>query len=295
MGHAEHVTETRRVWQTPPGWPEPPTGWTPPPGWQPSPEWPQPPANWQFWARERTPVVAEPPTRRGLILETYFVEIAFLSSGVLSAVILLAEHVGGAASVNPFATFVRGHPLENLILGMLSYLQVGAIVPLTVLLLSRTGQRPAALGLTRPHWNRDVWPGVGLGLGGLAVSLVLSRFIAPFESSNLFNKVTTGHVPHYYVAYGLLISATTAITEETVVSGYLLTRLDQLGWNPRWALTLSLVLRTSYHVYYGLGFLLTVPVGYLFSRSFQKHGRLARPILAHFLYDAVLFTISVLA
>ena len=101
-------------------------------------------------------------------------------------------------------------------------------------------------------------------------------------------------MPRYYIIYGIVISAVTAITEETLVSGYLLTRLDQLGWNPRWALALSLTLRTSYHVYYGLGFLLTIPFGYFATRSFQKHRRLMRPIVAHFIYDAVLITISVL-
>ena len=62
----------------------------------------------------------------------------------------------------------------------------------------------------------------------------------------------------------------------------------------RRALVLSLILRTSYHVYYGLGFLLTVPFGYLVTRSFQKRRRLLRPIVAHFLYDGVLITIAVL-
>jgi len=63
---------------------------------------------------------------------------------------------------------------------------------------------------------------------------------------------------------------------------------------PRRALLLSLTLRTSCHVYYGLGFLLTIPFGYYATRSFQKHRRLMRPIVAHFLYDAVLITIAVL-
>ena len=90
------------------------------------------------------------------------------------------------------------------------------------------------------------------------------------------------------------IAAVTAITEETLVNAYLLTRLEQLGWNPRWALVFSLALRTSYHVYYGLGFLFTIPLGYFNTRSFQKHRSVMRPIVAHFLYDAVLFTVSVL-
>ena len=60
------------------------------------------------------------------------------------------------------------------------------------------------------------------------------------------------------------------------------------------ALALSLVLRTSYHIYYGIGFLLTVPFGDYVTRSFQKHRRLNRPIAAHFIFDAVLVTISIL-
>ena len=92
-----------------------------------------------------------------------------------------------------------------------------------------------------------------------------------------------------------MIAAVSATAEEILVSGYLLTRLEQLGWDPRRALVLSLTLRTSYHVYYGLGFLLTIPFGYFATRSFQKRRRLMPPIIAHFLYDAVLFTIAVLA
>ena len=47
-------------------------------------------------------------------------------------------------------------------------------------------------------------------------------------------------------------------------------------------------------MYYGLGFLLTIPFGYFVTRSFQKHRRLTRPIAAHFLFDAVLITITIL-
>lgn len=266
-------------------------------GWQPSPEWPPPPPNWQYWAkaeRERTPVKVAPPTRRDLVLETWFVQLAFLVPGVLAAVDLLAQHVGGVATVTRFPTVLPGHPLENLILGVLNYLEVGAVVPLGLLLLSRTGQRPADFGLTRPWAARDLWPALGLTAASYGVTYLAAIPFVPLEKTSLFNSVPIGNVPHYYVIYGIAIALTTAITEETLVSGYLLTRLDQLGWDPRWALVLSLTLRTSYHVYYGLGFLLTIPSGYLFTRSFQKHRRLVRPIIAHFLYDAVLFVISVL-
>jgi membrane protease YdiL (CAAX protease family) len=222
------------------------------------------------------------------------VQLAFLVPSVLAAVDLFAAHTGGAA-ITRFPTIVA-NPVANLILGVVTYLEVAAVVPLALLLLSRTGQPPAALGLTRPTWQRDVWPGLGLAASGFGVAyaatIVLIALVG--RHSKLFDQVQPGHVPHYYVIYGLAVSAITAIAEETLVSGYLLTRLEQLGWNPRRALLLSLTLRTSYHVYYGLGFLFTIPLGYFVTRSFQKHRRLTRPIAAHFLYDAVLITIAVL-
>lgn len=236
-------------------------------------------------------------SRPGLAAETWFVEAAFLFPGIVAAVDVLAAHLGGVSDINRFPTVVPGHPVENLILGIFSYVAVAAVVPLALLLLARTGQRPADLGLSAPAWRRDLWPGLGLAAGGYAVTLLIALPFSALISrhSSLFSQVQTGHVPKYYVLYGLAVSAITAVTEETLVSGYLLTRLGQLGWTPQRALLLSLTLRTSYHVYYGLGFLFTIPVGYLLTRSFQKHGRLARPIIAHFIYDAVLLTISVLA
>jgi membrane protease YdiL (CAAX protease family) len=329
------------VWRSPPGWPEPPPGWVPPAGWQAPADWPPPPADWVYWepagpqgaaaqpptappnAPATLPGAAQPPTappsapraapprparvegkaRRGLILETWFVQIAFLAPGLLGAIDLLAAHIGGAPGVNPFSTIIPGHPVANVIFGGITYLQVGAVVPLALLLLSRTGQDPASIGFTWPQWRRDVWPGMGLAAAGYGVAVVatvvvvdsLASVLGRSTALNLFNQVKIGHVPAYYILYGITIAAVTAITEETLVSGYLLTRLEQLGWNPRWALVLSLTLRTSYHVYYGLGFLFTIPLGYFNTRSFQKHGKLMRPIVAHFLYDAVLFTVSVLA
>ena len=229
-----------------------------------------------------------------MVLETWFVELAFLVPAVLAAVDQLAAHTGGAA-ITRFPDIVA-NPVANLLLGVLTYLGVATVVPIALLLLSRTGQDPAALGLSRPTWRGDVWPGLGIAASGFGVTWLATIVLVAVAGSHnrLFAQVPVGHVPAYYVIYGLAISAITAVSEETLVSGYLLTRLEQLGWNPRRALLLSLTLRTSYHVYYGLGFLLTIPFGYYATRSFQKHRRLMRPIVAHFLYDAVLITIAVL-
>ncbi len=43
------MSDSRGVFNPPPGWPPPPAGWTPPKGWTPDPSWPDPPPGWQLW------------------------------------------------------------------------------------------------------------------------------------------------------------------------------------------------------------------------------------------------------
>lgn len=222
-------------------------------------------------------------------------QLAFLLPSIVVAVDMFAAHLDGGGNVNPFPRVVPGHPVENLILGGISYLSVGAVVPLALLLAARTGQGPAALGLSKRGWFRDLLPGFGLASGSYLCTLLVAALIgAALSNTGLVNPTQHLAVPPYYIVYGVLVSIVTAVSEEVIVNGYLLTRLGQLGWRPGPALLLSLCLRTSYHVYYGLGFIFTIPFGYFVTRSFQRHGRLRRPIIAHFLYDASIFTISVL-
>ncbi len=279
----------------------------PPPGWIPPPNWPAPPAGWSFWeahsvdhwewAKPVGPdVLPHGKLRAGLVWESRFVLLAFLLPAVTAAVVLFVQHVSGVGTVTRFPVIVSGHPVTNLVVGILSYLSVAAVVPLALLLLNRTGQDFRWLGLGVPNLFLDIWPGLGLAALSFVAEIPVAVALAPVlaHNSTLANRVSVGNVPHYYVIWGIAMSAITAIGEEVVVNGYLITRLGQFGWTPRGALVLSLALRTSYHVYYGLGFLLTIPFGFFVTRSFQKHRRLNRPIAAHFIFDAVLSAIAIL-
>ena len=241
-------------------------------------------------------VQLEPTTRKALKWETRFVMVAFLFPGIVGALILLAQHINGVGPVTRFQVLLQHNPVGNLIVIILAYLPVAAVVPLALFLLARTGQTPRTLGLVRPSFRLDIVPALGLIGASWGSEFVLALILSPLilHHSSLLNDVTIGHVPAYYVIYGIVVSATTAVTEEVLVNGYLLVRLEQLGWSPQRALWLSLALRTSYHVYYGIGFIFTVPFGYFVTRSFQKNRRLTRPIVTHFLFDATLFTIAIL-
>jgi membrane protease YdiL (CAAX protease family) len=287
----------KMIWRPAPGWPEAPPGWRPPAGWEPPADWPAAPADWQFWVPPgpRFPVLSGELTRRDLVLETRLMMIALLAPWIITAVLTLAVHEVSHVGLTQLPTYDARQPVVNVVLGLVSYLPVAAVVPLTLLLLARTGQRPRDLGLTSARWP-DVGVAVGLAAAGLGCEFVLAiAILGPLKHSALVNQAGPLHVPVYYLIFGLSQALITSIAEETAVSGYLLTRLDQLGWSPWPAFWVSLALRTSYHVYYGLAVVLTLPLGYFLTRSFQKHGKLSRPILAHFLYDSVIFLISILA
>lgn len=310
--HGRLVTDpppqlTRSVWRSPPGWPQPPAGWTPPYGWQPPREWPQPPPDWQWWATAPLPVatadralaaadvpVVDQPAARWLRRETVVVMVAFLVPAFSGAIIGLIEGILGNHSVNNFPLPLPGHTSISLLILILSYLPLAAAVPVALLLLARTGTPPRRLGLVGRAVVADLAPALGLALLSYVFVDLIALIFRPLFTSGASNTVHASHVPAYFVVYAVILAATTAITEETFVNGYLLTRLAQLGWRPWPAFALSLVLRTSYHAYYGAGIIATVPFGWLVTRSFQRHRRLARPALAHFLYDATLLTIAVL-
>lgn len=238
-------------------------------------------------------VIASPQSRY-LGWETIFLVAAFALPGIAGALDLLVKHIVTGADLNQFDLPYKHHPGPSLVILIIGYLTTALIVPIALLQLARTGQPPASLGLTRNGWRRDVIESIGLYGGVWVLNLVLVTPLFLLIGDSLTNSQHDTHVPAYYVIYGVILSITTAINEEVLVNGYFMTRLAQLGYAPRTSLAISLAVRTSYHVYYGLGFLATIPFGYLATRSFQKRRRLTRPILTHFINDVVLLVIAVL-
>ena len=88
----------------------------------------------------------------------------------------------------------------------------------------------------------------------------------------------------------ILNAAQNGILEESLVLGYLIRRLDQLGWSPWRAIVFSAVLRGSYHLYQGFGgFVGNAAMGVIFGVLYKRWGRVTPMIIAHTLIDAVAF------
>jgi hypothetical protein len=228
--------------------------------------------------------------------ETVVVVVAFALPAVIGALVLLVRHVARVSNLDEFALPLKHNPAGSLVLMLLLYSATAVVTPIALLLLARGGIRPRDLGLSVRALRNDVLPSVGL-LGGVWVAnfFVALALFPLLNDKSLTNSASNSHVPAYFVIYALFVSAVTALNEEIVVNGYLLTRLAQRGWQPWPSLWLSLAVRTSYHAYYGIALLATVPFGYLVTRSFQRHRRLGRPIITHFLFDAILLTAAVVS
>ena len=245
--------------------------------------------------RSETAPAVTGSARRLLGWETVAVTAAFVLPATVAAISIFARHVARVSNLDEFQLPLRGHLAASLVLMIILYLTTAAVVPIALLLLARSGPSPSTLGLNRKALRADALPAVGLLLASwLATAIVVLPFSPLLDNGVVSNSQHNTHVPAYFVIYALVVSAVTAINEEVVVNGYLLTRLAQQGWRPWPSLAVSLALRTSYHAYYGVALLATVPFGYLATRSFQKHRRLGRAIGAHFLNDAVLLTAAVL-
>ena len=164
---------------------------------------------------------------------------------------------------------------------------VFALAPvwLVFYLLRRNAESASTIGmgLDRPWW--DVAAGVGLAAAVGAVGIVayvvavrggVNRFVIPVPPVGL------------WWTYPILVlsAAQNALLEETVVLGYAVTRLRQIGWSGPAAVGTSAVLRGTYHLYQGWGgFAGNLAMGLFFGWLFLRWRRTWPMVIAHTLVD----------
>ena len=186
---------------------------------------------------------------------------------------------------NPI-TRARSEANVGLIIGILH--QVTGVL-LVIYVLSRRGLNLKNLGLDFSRWT-DWVIGLGLALGATFVTAVITVLI------RRYGAVVTGHNPDIrdprVIFAGvstiqlLIYSACSAVFEETIVRGYVTTELVGLGWPIWFGSGISVLLQTSYHVYYGLeGAVLVSGYFIVFAFYFAISRRLLPVIVGHLLVD----------
>lgn len=161
---------------------------------------------------------------------------------------------------------------------------------LGLFLILRSGEPPAAFGLTRPRWTHPFW-GVLLWLGLFLVLLVTGAVIPP-DSFGLPDRPAGALFPPPRTALDFALVAGAACLngfgEEVVMRAVLQTRLERLMRSAASAVVLTAVLFALYHAYYGVvGAGLCGLVGLVLGVAFRL-GRCLWPVaVAHALQDFV--------
>jgi len=162
-----------------------------------------------------------------------------------------------------------------------------APVALVVHLIRRGRERLESFGLGMATLRQDIgWgallglgvAGVGLGLYVASIALNINRFVVPVPP-----------LGHWWTVPILVMGALqNALLEEVVVVGYLIRRLEQIGWTGAAALLASAILRGTYHLYQGWGgFTGNVLLGLAFGFVFLRWRRTWPLVAAHFLVDTL--------
>jgi membrane protease YdiL (CAAX protease family) len=232
-----------------------------------------------------------PPTRRLLGWEIFAVFAVSLGASGLYAFIQLIGSLTATKSLGKQQAVLNGslapgRPTLDLILQLASIAIDLAPVVLALYLIAREGKNPfRAIGFDLRRPGPDLLRGAVLAalIGGSGLGLYLTAFHLGFNLN-----VVAESLPNVWWRIPVLIfsAAHDGILEETLVIGYLLRRLDQLGWRPSRAIAFSAVLRGSYHLYQGFGgFIGNAVMGTIFALCYRRWGRVMPLVIAHTLID----------
>jgi membrane protease YdiL (CAAX protease family) len=234
------------------------------------------------------------PSRQLLTAEIVIVlGLSLGLAGARAAVYLLGDLTAGKSLARQSAVLngsaAPGRPWLDLTLQILSI--TASLVPVALVgyLLIRSGEQLRDLGIDRgrPWWDLGVGAGLAALVGGIGLGLYL---VAQATGVNLTVVPTALPDTWWRIPVLAMAAVRNGILEEVLVVGYLIRRLDQLGWHPRRTLLVSATLRGTYHLYQGLGgFIGNVAMGWLFGWLYQRYGRVAPLIVAHSVIDLVAF------
>ena len=230
------------------------------------------------------------PTRRLLWWEIIAVFAVSLGGSGLYAFVdligsLTATKSLGKQTATLNGSLAPGRPTLDLFLQLTNTLLGVAPVVLALYLIAREGESPSVIGLDGKHKGQDLLRGaiVAAVIGGIGLAWVLAAFHLGFNLN-----VVAESLPNVWWRIPVLVlsAAQNGLLEEVLVIGFLLRRLDQLGFRSSRAIAISATLRGSYHLYQGFGgFLGNAAMGVVFGLLYRRWGRVTPLVIAHTLID----------
>lgn len=225
---------------------------------------------------------SEGPAERKLLTEELLIvlSLSLLASAVFAVIDVLSAPVRRTVTVRVFQNVQLATQLASIVFSL-------APVALVLHLARRSRERLETFGLGAATVAQDIgWgallglgvAGVGLGLYVASIAMNINRFVIPVPP-----------LGHWWTVPVLLLGALqNALLEEVVVVGYLIRRLEQIGWAAPAALLASALLRGTYHLYQGWGgFAGNLLLGLAFGFIFVRWRRTWPLVTAHFLVDTL--------
>jgi membrane protease YdiL (CAAX protease family) len=208
----------------------------------------------------------------------------FPLASTLAAIAYLVMHIttGFAYSSDELIT---GEPGLSLAIAAGITLSEFAAAGLVVFLLVRNGEGIGSIGLGGHRFKKDL----ALVLPVWIFVQVIPQEVGSAISTGLhLPRWTVGgpELPAAFLAIALLTSLQAAVVEEVVVLGYLVRRLEQRGWSATMVVVIAVLVRVSYHLYYGPGILPIVLWALASVLMYRRLRRLLPFIICHFVWDA---------
>ncbi len=237
------------------------------------------PAAAHWWSIGPDPVLPAISAKRAYF-EVLFVFLVMFATGILAAGLLLAGHYKDLQTNGNWALY------STQIVGVLT--QIAVAVALVLLLGERRGVSARTLGLTLPrHEDGSVASGRLTRIAAWCIfALVLGGIINALLQSGHLPTSQTNTAAIFFAAFD---SIQAGVIEELVVLAFVVVTLRQAG-RPWWEVTLiALVLRGSYHIYYGPGVFGILVWAALYYWIYLRFRSLIPMMVCHVAWDAVGF------
>ncbi len=243
--------------------------------------WPQPmgkPPAAHWWSIQKPPP-GEPISARRAYGEVLGVFAIFFSVGIVAGAETLVRRYPPPSG--SWAVFVPATISE------LATTSLAVLV--TVLLSARRGitARSLGFGLPRKVDGREAgWAAFRVGVWAV-IALVVGGVITGYLATGKLGQPVRQDAS--YLIYTTAASLAAGIVEETVVLIFVVTTLRQARRPLLEIVLVAVLLRCSYHDYYGPGVIGIAVWAAMFAWLFLRSGSVIPLIVAHFLWDATIF------
>jgi membrane protease YdiL (CAAX protease family) len=229
----------------------------------------------------RDPLPAPVISRTSMVGELLVVMIMAFAPA-LAAMVLSG---GGGGEVNP-ETDIAAAGIGILITILLTWSPVLVLA----FILSRNGEGPRTIGLGRPRGSDLSW-GLGLWVTSHVLVLILAAIVAGLGSNDV-DFLPRGVPLWFLVVQSLVVAVTAGVTEEVMVRGYAMTRLEQLGVPAALIVLAPTAIWSLLHAYQGFGPVVVIfGLGLLWAYWFWRTRRLWPVLIAHVLYDLTILVV----